>query len=275
MTETDPREALRRDGYVVIRDAVGRRRLSGLLDGFRDVFRRQIRRLDIADAGARGSAFDTALAALFRSSMPDYLAAAKLTQYLPALHALGAGEDILAILRRLGLASPVISTRPVVHIVADALKVPDGYHRTPPHQDWRSVQGSLDSLVLWLPLVPADEDFAPLEVLPGSHRAGLLPSEPHPFANRVAPAAIDEAAFRPVSAAPGDVVAFSMFLVHRTGARQRPGVRWSVSFRYNNLDEPGFVERGYPNPYIYKPREDLLAGDPPGPAAMARIYGDD
>lgn len=275
MTETDPREALRRDGYVVIRDAIDHCVLSGMLDAFHDIFRRQIRRLDIADAAARGPEFDMALAALFQLSMPDYLAAAKLTQYLPALHALGAGDDIIAILRRLGLASPAISTRPVVHIVGDALKVPGGYHRTPPHQDWRSVQGSLDSLVLWLPLVPSDADFAPLEVLPGSHRMGLLPSEPHPFANRVAPGAVDEAAFRPVDAAPGDIVAFSMFLVHRTGARQRPGVRWSVSFRYNNLDEPGFVERGYPNPYIYKPREALLSGDTPGPAEMARIYGAD
>ncbi len=205
--------------------------------------------------------------------MSSYLAAAKLTQYLPALHRLGVSEPVLGVLSDLGLTHPVISTRPVVHIISEALKIPGGYHRTPPHQDWRSVQGSLDAVVAWMPLVSADADNAPLEVIPGSHRMGLLPSEPHIFGNRVQAAAIEGQSFETIEAEPGDLVIFSMFLVHRTGAAQGDGVRWAVSFRYNNLDEPSFAARDYPNPYIYKPRDDLLVDGFPDLADLAPIFG--
>ncbi|MGE4219475.1 MAG: phytanoyl-CoA dioxygenase family protein [Alphaproteobacteria bacterium] len=267
----DERAALRRDGYVVLRGQIDRAALDALRSGFRYVFRRQFAYAGIAEAGT----FDASLAALFKADMPRYLAAAKLTQYLPALHALGAAPGILALLRDLGLGSPVISTRPVVHIVSEALKVPGGYHRTPPHQDWRSVQGSLDALVLWLPLSETGPEQAPLEVVPGSHRRGLLATEPDPFGTRVATGLVAEEDFVPLTAGPGDIVAFSMFTVHRTGLRQGPGVRWAVSFRYNNLDEPGFVARGYPNPYIYKPRETLLSPQAPDAAAVSRVFDAD
>ncbi len=266
------RAALRRDGYVVLRGRVDRAMLEPVSAGFRDVFGRQFSHTGLVEAGAPADAFDAALVALFQADMPRYLAAAKLTQYLPALHALGAAPTLLSLLRDLGLASPVISTRPVVHIVAEALKVPGGYHRTPPHQDWRSVQGSLDALVLWLPLSEAGPEQAPLEVVPGSHRRGLLATEPDPFGTRVARNLVADADFVPLSAGPGDVVAFSMFTVHRTGLRQGAGVRWAASFRYNNLDEPGFVARCYPNPYIYRPREDLLSSDIPDGAAVSRAF---
>jgi hypothetical protein len=52
-----------------------------------------------------------------------------------------------------GLAVPALSTRPVFHYMADQLKIEGGYHKTPIHQDWRSVQ-----------------------VICGSHRRGLLPN---------------------------------------------------------------------------------------------------
>lgn len=266
------RAALRRDGYVVLPGRVDRAVLEAVRAEVRDVFRRQFAHSGIAEAGASEDAFEVALATLFRADMPRYLAAAKLTQYLPALHALGAAPSLLCLLRDLGLASPVISTRPVLHIVAEALKVPGGYHRTPPHQDWRSVQGSLDALVLWLPLSETRPEQAPLEVVPGSHRRGLLATEPDPFGTRVAKDLVSEADFVPLTAGPGDVVAFSMFTVHRTGLRQGAGVRWAASFRYNNLDEPGFVARGYPNPYIYRPRDDLLSAEVPDGEAVSRAF---
>lgn len=275
MDDAARRRALNEDGVVVLRDFFDGTEPGDLADAFRDVFRRQMRRHNLASADQTGPAFDRSLADLFKESMPSYLAAAKLTQYLPELHRLGVSEPLLATLFGLGLEQPAISTRPVVHIVSEALKVPGGYHRTPPHQDWRSVQGSLDAVVAWLPLVSAGADNAPLEVIPGSHRSGLLPSEPHAFGNSVQAAAIDDAAFQAIEAEPGDLVVFSMFLVHRTGAVQGDGVRWAVSFRYNNLAEPSFAERDYPNPYIYKPRDDLLVDGFPDRADLDRIFGDE
>ena len=87
--------------------------------------------------------------------------------------------------------------------------------------------------------------------------------------------ALGDAAFQAIAAEPGDIVVFSMFLVHRTGAAQGDGVRWAVSFRYNNLDEPSFIERDYPNPYIYKPRDDLMIDGFPKRDDVARLFDDD
>lgn len=265
---------LDRDGYVIARGLLNPDTVGAVLSDCRDVLRLQAERHGVAGASADGAAFDASLAGLFRASMPSYLAAAKLTQYLPSLHRLGVDDALLGLLRGLGVRRPVISTRPVVHIVSGDLEVPGGYHRTPPHQDWRSVQGSLDALVAWVPLVASGPDTSPLEVAPGSHRLGLLPAVPHPFGTTVADGRLGDDAFVPLGAVPGDVVVFSMFLVHRTGVSLRPGVRWAVSFRYNNLDELSFAARDFPNPYIYRPKDELLLEGFPTADDIRRIFGD-
>lgn len=268
------RRVLDRDGYFVARGLLNRAAVKAVLSDCRGVLRVQAERHGIAHASADGHEFDAVLPALFQASMESYLGAAKLTQYLPSLQRLGVDDAILELLRSLGIGRPVISTRPVVHIVADELKVPGGYHRTPPHQDWRSVQGSIDALVAWVPLVPTGPETNPLEVAPGSHRLGLLPSMPHPFGTTVAAGQIPDAAFVPLEAGPGDVVVFSMFLVHRTGLSKQPGVRWAASYRYNNLDEPSFIARNFPNPYIYRPKDELLVEGFPTAEDIRRVFGD-
>ncbi len=50
----------------------------------------------------------------------------------------------------------------VVLIMAEELKVPNGYFGLIPHQDFPSVQGSLDGVVVWLPLTDVDRCNYPL-----------------------------------------------------------------------------------------------------------------
>lgn len=262
-----------RDGFVIVRQAIPVAALAALMDDFRSVFELQFARHSIAGRGTEN--FDRALADLFDRSMDSYLGAARLIQYLPALHGLGVSGTVLGLLGKLGIARPVISTRPVIHIVSDTLVVPGGYHRTPAHQDWRSVQGSVDAVTAWLPMVPVAPGENTLEFIPGSHRRGLLSAVPHPFGNAVAPDQVAEADFVPIEAEPGDIALFSMLTVHRTGhaGRKSEGVRWAISFRYNNLDEPTFAERNFPNPYIYKPRDDLLTEGVPTSDDIAKVFG--
>ena len=192
------------------------------------------------------------MVALFRKDRGAYAAAAKQTQFLASVHRLGVGEEIMAVLARLGIDAPAISTRPVIHYMADALKFEGGYHKTPIHQDWRSVQGSVDGLTIWLPLFDVGAEDYPLEVISGSHRRGLLPSVDDAFGHRVADGLVDESAFAALPMARGDAVFFSGFLVHRTGARGGARVRVALSYRFNNAAEPSFVARRHPAPYIYR-----------------------
>ena len=82
--------------------------------------------------------------------------------------------ELMRVMTELGLTVPALSTRPVIHYMADQLKIEGGYHKTPMHQDWRSVQGSLDGITIWLPLFDVGAGDYPLEVVRGSHRGGLL-----------------------------------------------------------------------------------------------------
>lgn len=139
----------------------------------------------------------------------------------------------------------------VVHVMSDMLRIPGGYHGFSAHQDWPSVRGSLDGLVVWVPLMDIDAGLYPLEVIPGSHQAGQLPLKQDPDNPwEVHPDYYDDADFVPVEVRKGDVVFMSNFTVHRSspqGAFDR--VRLACSTRYDNGDEPSFIERGYPSAY--------------------------
>lgn len=262
----------RRDGFAVLKDAIPKALLDAMFAEIRDVFRPILKRHNIEGADDSGPDFDDALTALFQKDMHSYLGAAKATQLTPALHALGTNELVVNIAKGLGLKQPLIAVRPVTHILSDRLAVPGGYHRTPPHQDWRSVQGSLDALVVWLPLVPVDSSFGALEIIPGSHFNGLLATRRDPFGNVIDEGVLDTENFVPIEADVGDAVVFSMFTVHRTGQEQRPGIRWAVSFRYNNAAAPDYAGHDYPNPFAYKSQDDLLFEDFPSVDAVRAVF---
>ena len=51
----------------------------------------------------------------------------------------------------------------------------------------------------------------------------------------------------------GDIVIFSTLLIHASGDILNDTIRWSCHYRYTNMLDNNFIERGFPNPYIYKP----------------------
>jgi hypothetical protein len=60
--------------------------------------------------------------------------------------------------------------------------------------------------------------------------------------------------------------------VHQSGINSTEELRWSCHFRYNNLREPTFIERGFPHPYIYRPQEELITENFPDKQLVKRIY---
>ena len=139
----------------------------------------------------------------------------------------------------------------VVHIMADELKIPGGYFGLAPHQDFPSLQGSLDGVVVWIPLITADRDNFPLEVIPGSHKRGVWPmTEDGSAAWEIRPDQYREEDFIPAVAQAGDVVFLSLFTVHRSSIHATQGkCRISVSTRFDNADEETYKQRAYPSAY--------------------------
>jgi hypothetical protein len=129
---------------------------------------------------------------------------------------------------------------PVLHVMANDLKIPDGYHGTLAHQDWASTQGSLDTMTLWVPITNTVGNF-PLEIAPKTHHKPLLPGKTNGSVVEVD----YDGPFATLDAEFGDVVCFTGFAVHRTG-KGGNGLRMAVSMRYERVDEKTFIERGYP-----------------------------
>jgi ectoine hydroxylase-related dioxygenase (phytanoyl-CoA dioxygenase family) len=267
------REEFLREGFVVARGVLDPRILAEINAEMGELFALQLRRLGLpVDPGPSREAFHANAARLLAVDVPTYISTARMTQMVPSAHRLMASEAIVDLVRSLGVSAPVLSTRLSNHIMSETLRIPGGYHKSPPHQDWRSMQGSLDSVVLWAPTTPVTETSHPLEVVPRSHLLGLLDTVEHIMTPTVSDPRITENLYRPLPMQPGDVVVFSSFLVHRTGETGDGNVRIAFSTRFNNAAEPAYVEHGYPTPYKYSYQTDLIVPDFPKAADLRKIF---
>lgn len=94
-----------------------------------------------------------------------------------------------------------------------------------------------------------------LEVVPGSHRAGLIRFKRHDNNNPFRPIEDwPEEAFRPVDVAEDGVLIFSQFLLHRSGFNRSQQTRLSVQLRYNDL----MTMQGLENSFTVNPSAHVL-----------------
>ncbi|MBU2878010.1 phytanoyl-CoA dioxygenase family protein [Aliiglaciecola lipolytica] len=145
----------------------------------------------------------------------------------------------------------VIPGGQVVLIQAESLRIPNGYFGLSAHQDFPSVNGSLDGFVVWVPLVDIDVHRYPLEIIPGSHLKGVYPTlENENSTWEIKQEYYSESDFLPVECSVGDVVFLSNFTIHRSSQKGDGRLRLACSTRYDNSDEKTFIKRGYPSAYI-------------------------
>lgn len=107
---------------------------------------------------------------------------------------------------------------------------------TPPHQDYRNNQGTVNLTAAWVPLGDCNIDQGGLAILEGSQKAGLLPLQYHLGpGNRAAVLSEDLLKLRWVGAdfKLGDVLLFPALTVHTALVNHDPErMRLSVDFRY-------------------------------------------
>src|SRR5438067_4456274 len=130
------RNAFLADGYVVVRGAIDTAVLGSINRQIGELFTIQLRRLQLPiDAGDSRQAFRNNAVRLLRADVPTYISTARLTQNLPSIHRLLICDTIINLAGDLGIELPVISTRPSIHFMTADLKIPNGYHKSPAHQD--------------------------------------------------------------------------------------------------------------------------------------------
>ncbi|HKP37806.1 MAG TPA: phytanoyl-CoA dioxygenase family protein [Pyrinomonadaceae bacterium] len=218
--------------------------------------------------------FERNLRELFNQDYDAFLGAAKLSQHLISLHRLALDERIVNVLNNeLGMALPTICVKPIIYFNSPHLAKIEGHYKTPAHQDWRSMQGSLDSIIVWIGLMDIDRDLGALEIVPQSHRRGLFETVEDGWYRTIKEGSISEDAFRRVEIKAGDALFFSSLLIHRSGNNVTDRIRWSAHFRYNNALEETFIERKFPHPYlVYRPQQELITKDFPTPEIMDKVF---
>ena len=267
-----PAAQYRRKGYHIARQIVPRALVDRVFADMHRLAAGQLGRLGLrrrrADRRGRARRFETA----FRARPPAYLATLTLCAKLVSLYELYLHPNVRAFAESVGIGFPVFQTAPVMHVMSKSLKVPGGYQGFGSHQDWPTLQGSLDTVTVWIPFVEVDRDRFTLEIVPGSHTGGLYPYARRDHIFEVDPAHYDAEGFVPVEAAPGDVVFMSSFAVHRSGTRGDERLRVSTSMRYENAAEPHFVERCYPFAHKRSVVGQLITPDFPSPEQVRRIF---
>jgi phytanoyl-CoA hydroxylase len=261
------------EGYVVVKGVIDTTITDSINREIAELFTIQLRRLgQPVDAGSAREAFKNNAVRLLKSDVPTYISTARLTQNLPSVHRLLICDTVIRLTRELGVELPVISTRPSIHFMTGDLRIPNGYHKSPPHQDWRSMQGSLDSIVFWLPTTPVTERSNPIEFVPKSHLLGLLDTVENLMTPTVSDPRITDDKYVPIPVEPGDIIFFSSFMVHRTGEQDDGLVRIALSGRFNNAKEKTYVEHGYPTPYKYSYQTNLIYEGFPTLTDVATVF---
>ena len=110
---------------------------------------------------------------------------------------------------------------------------------TPPHQDFRYIQGTTDAFTVWIPLGPCPVELGGLRVLRGSQNSGLLPTVNATGAGGLAVEVDDDDPdWATVDYQPGDAIVFHSLTVHGAIPNVSDRLRLSVDYRYQSRHDP-------------------------------------
>ncbi len=250
----------REHGYAVIPDVLPIPALERVATDMHALYGAQLARRGVA--GVRRAGERALLANMERLLATDrslYLTTTRHAAKLASLQSLVVSEAVLALPRLLGMQAVTIPTAPVLHVMAETLRIEGGYHGVSTHQDWPVVQGALDAMTMWFPLFEVTARTFPLEVIPGSHRRGVWPGRITEQTAEIDPSSCADSDFVAVSVPRGSLLVFNGFVVHRsTRVDQCQGLRIAASMRYENSLEPTFVEREWPCTYLRTVRRENL-----------------
>jgi hypothetical protein len=224
------RERLAAEGYLFFRGLLP----AAVIDDVRG----QIARI-LADSHwlAPGSSPDELLAAdrAVEEGSAGFFGAYTAIQSTEAFHALAVRPELLGLASRL-LDEPAFAHP--AHICRIAPPSP-GAKPTPIHQDYRFIQGCIDTLTTWLPLSAAPPEIGGLRVFAGSPRLGVLPVKASDGPGMMrAEADEDHPEWRTTSYRPGDVLLFSSLTVHGAMPNRTRQLRLSADFRYQAVTAP-------------------------------------
>ena len=167
-------------------------------------------------------------------------------RFLPEVLAISNEQIILKNVKKCGIKFPVVD-----EIVLRGDMPYDDQWRSEAHQDSHYFQGSMNSVIIWLPFQDIDSKIGPLEVVSGSHKNGSISDQGK---------SINDSKFTSITMKLGDASVFSQFLVHRSGKNRSSDIRFSLQLRINDLNDDEWAKRKFFFPkrkFVNSPRIDF------------------
>jgi len=252
LTAQNIKDKLHEEGLVILPGFFPEEKIDKIYTSAKSIFQ-----LQFDQHGIQGD-FLSQMTQLFENHLDTFINCGKLIQSgLIELYQLAVDPTLVQLLKDIGLDFPTMCTRPALFFNHPSLAKQEHFYKTPLHQDWVSMLSSDDSLVVWMPLIDLDMGHGPVIFYPGTHKLGPLTNK---IENGFAEVDFDREA-HPRIQLPlkrGDIAIFSTLLVHESGQITNNAIRWSCHFRYTNMKDPSFMEKGFPHPYIYKPSQELI-----------------
>jgi len=116
------------------------------------------------------------------------------------------------------------------------------------HQEFPAQLRSLDGIVFWSPLRAITPELGPVEICPGSQKAGFVPviedaggvGRSGAYALRLENEAEIVSKYEPVAplSKPGDLILMDFLTLHQSGRNSAQMPRWSMQWRYFNFSDP-------------------------------------
>ena len=248
-----------KDGYLYLKNFFDKTEIDKIYSDATNIYKIQMINLKIIknqEEVENNVEFENCMELLFNNYTDVFISCGKQCQHLISLWKLSLDEKIIDLLKKIGINSPIISTRPVLFSNSKKISKSAINHTVPPHQDYSSMQGSINSVVIWVPLIDISKELGSISIIPKSHFNGLVFFKKEEGFGVISN--IKEDDFISFDVYKGDIILFSSFLIHKSGNNNKNNIRWSTHFRYNDLNDNSFIQRGYPHAYIYKPVDEEL-----------------
>jgi len=123
------------------------------------------------------------------------------------------------------------------------------------HQEFPAQLRSIDGVVFWSPLLPVAKEMGPVELCPGSHKAGPIPvyedaggvGQTGAYALRLDRESERLAEYEQIAPLtnPGDLLVMDFLTLHASGRNVSNRPRWTMQWRLFNFADPVGIKIGW------------------------------
>ena len=261
------------NGYVVIRELLSKEQIEKIKTEIHSIFKAKMDFDNFSyETNSNGYILPEYLVKYYSFNKDGYIGCMREIQRIPIIYKLGASEELISKVKSVGLKKPSISQEPILMMNNQNTARKTSDWKTPVHQDWRSRQGSLNSVTMWIALVDITEQLGPVEIIPSSHLNGLLPTESDEWFMHTKENSYNSEEFKAAPINAGDALIFSQLLIHRSGNNSSNEFRYSLQFRYDDVLESNFMKRNFPNSRGSAPSTDLITPNFPSSQQVKEFF---